>query len=81
MAFKTITIKESVYNELFNFKYPSESFSELFERFLHKKKLDVHRFYGAWKLTKKKSAKIDSELKKMRVEAERGFKRRTNESS
>jgi predicted CopG family antitoxin len=32
MAFKTLTIKESVYNKLLLMKKKDESFSELFER-------------------------------------------------
>ncbi len=36
MAFKTITIKKSVYEKLLAMKHNDESFSELFERFSRK---------------------------------------------
>ena len=40
MAFKTITIKESVYKKLLNIKKENESFSDLFER-LSKKNIEA----------------------------------------
>lgn len=38
MAFKTITIKEDVYNQLLTLKRKNESFSELFQRLSTEKK-------------------------------------------
>lgn len=40
MAFKTLTIKKSVYQKLLAMKKESESFSELFDR-LSKKNIDI----------------------------------------
>ena len=40
MSFKTLTIKESVYQKLLGMKKENESFSDLFER-LSKKNIDI----------------------------------------
>lgn len=71
-GFKTLTIKKLVYDDLLKFKAPSESFSELFERFMEKeksKKPDIMEFAGI--LSEEKG----EEIKKMaRAYREKGNK-------
>lgn len=73
MAFKTITIKKTVYRNLAKVKKSQESFSELFTRLLREKHPHLKEFYGAWKLEKGEEKKIAAELKKFRKEFERSF--------
>lgn len=79
MGFKTLTIKEAVYNELIGAKSKHESFSE----FLHKlvkekrKKPDISRFYGAAKdVPKGDFDKVLKAMKDIRSRADKDFEKR-----
>jgi predicted CopG family antitoxin len=46
---KTITIREEIYTSLKNLKRPKESFSDVIERLLKKKNIDLTRYFGVLK--------------------------------
>ena len=48
MGFKTITIKDGVYERLASIKGEGESFSDLLGRLASQSRPDLKRFYGAW---------------------------------
>ncbi len=48
MGFKTITIKEEVYEKLMKAKNKEESFSDFFSKIVEKRKPNLMKFYGAW---------------------------------
>lgn len=77
MGFKTITIKENVYKELMKVK-GNESFSEFFEKVTkeRKKKPDLMRFYGAWKMSKKEADRVEKAMKKYRRSFDKSFHER-----
>ena len=77
MGFKTITIKDRTYNGLLKFKNRNESFSDLFERLIKpKEKIDLMKFYGAWKIDNKRANKIENAIKEYRKNAEKRYKER-----
>lgn len=49
MGFKTITIKENVYEKLMKAKGKDESFSDFLGKVVEEKKPDLMKFAGAWK--------------------------------
>ena len=71
MAFKTITIKEDVYNELAGVKSNDESFSELLHRLSKNTKPSLRRFYGAWKCTKTEQKRIEKTITHERIRKDR----------
>lgn len=70
MAFKTITIKESVYRELNRVKNNDESFSGLLERLVKEKKPRLIKYYGAWKGTEKELKRVEETVKRERHKKE-----------
>lgn len=78
MGFKTITIKEDVYKELINAKGKGESFSDFFEKVVRgaKKRPDLRRFYGAWKMDGGEWEIIENRLKETRKLADKNYKER-----
>ena len=70
MAFKTITIKEEVYDELRNIKNKNESFSDLLGRLAKEKKPTLIKYYGAWKGTKNELDNVEKTLKLERLKKE-----------
>lgn len=76
MGFKTITIKEKVFREISKAKGKDESFSDFFEKIVHKKKPDLLKFAGAWKLTKEEEERMDRERKEFRKKFEEEFEER-----
>ncbi len=77
MGFKTITIKENVYKELMKAK-GSESFSEFFEKVTkeRKKRPDLMKFYGAWKMSDGEWKRIEKTIKKRRALADKNYRER-----
>lgn len=76
MPFKTITIKEEVYEELLKLKKKDESFSDMFKRFARREKPSLDEFLGAWKMPNREWSKIKKELKKERTKMDKDFERR-----
>ena len=79
MGFKTITIKESVYNELLRAKGKEESFSNFLGELVEtkKKKVDIMRFAGAWNgMSNKEFEKVKNSMKELRESADTNFKER-----
>ncbi len=60
MAYKTISISEEVYSNLFALKKRNESFSDLFLRLTkrEKPKPKLSNFYGKWKMSDKEEERI-----------------------
>lgn len=78
MSFKTITIKEAVYKELLLAKGKEESFSELLGKLVKekKKKSDLSKFYGAWKISDTEWKKIEATLIKRKKGADKNYRGR-----
>ena len=78
MPFKTLTIKESAYKEILKLKKKDESFSDFFERIAKekKKKPDLTRFYGAWKISDEEWNRIEETIKKRRNSADKNYRER-----
>ncbi len=76
MSFKTITIKDRVYEELIKIKGEDESFSDLFEKMVRKEKPDLSRFYGVWKMNDREWKKIEKAIKERRDSADSNWKER-----
>ncbi|GEM_PF-1904310 len=79
MGFKTLTIKEDVYNELIVAKGKDESFSEFFHKLVDekRKKPDISRFYGAWSdMSESEFEKVTKRMKAFRKSADDNFKER-----
>ncbi len=76
MGFKTITIKEDVYRELLRAKGNDESFSDFLDELVKekKKKPDISKYYGAWKMGEKEWKRVESAIKKNRELADRNYK-------
>ena len=75
MAFKTITIKESVYRELLKAK-GEESFSEFFEKLVKGRKPDLKKFYGAWKMSSAEWKRVKGMLRKRRSLDDKDYRKR-----
>jgi len=69
MGFKTITIKDEVYNKLMKLKRPKESFSQLFARLA--KKQDLSELCGSW--DDAEDPLMYEKLKEMRKEMNEDF--------
>lgn len=76
MPFKTITIKHKVYKELTKAKHEGESFSDMFERMLHEKNIDLMEFAGIWKMNKKESEDLKSSMKEYRRRFDEDWEKR-----
>ncbi|MBS7626983.1 antitoxin [Candidatus Bathyarchaeota archaeon] len=77
MGFKTLTIKEEVYNELLKIKRDNESFSELFERMVKREKSDILKFAGAWSwMSDSELEKIVTGIRRLRESADKSFEER-----
>lgn len=76
MRFKTLTIKEAVYNELLKTKGSEESFSNFLGRLVRKSRPDFTKFYGAWNVSEKEWDKIEKLLKRRRKEADKNYRER-----
>jgi len=63
---KTLTIKDTVYEELVNIKGKEESFSDLFERLAKKEKAGIMEFSGF--LSKETAEKMKKGLAKRKKE-------------
>jgi predicted CopG family antitoxin len=64
MAFKTLTIKTSVYEKLLTMKRKNESFSDLFERLSEKNIATLKRLRGCTEFTDKEKMLKDIEKKR-----------------
>ena len=83
MGFKTLTIKEDVYNELINVKGKNESFSEFFAKIVKKMRgsPDLKSYYGAWKnMPKKDFENVELGIKRIRVSADKNFRERVKKA-
>lgn len=77
IEFKTLTIKKKVYEELLRIKRNGESFSELFERMMRKKRPDILKFAGAWsKMFDRDFKKIIVGMRMLRDSADKSFEER-----
>ncbi|MBI4214816.1 hypothetical protein HY546_02370 [archaeon] len=76
MGFKTITIKEGVYESLLPLKRAGESFSELLARLAGRKDSDIMRFAGALKRSKEANDGVREFILEYKREATRSFERR-----
>ena len=76
MGFKTITIKEDVYKELLKVKGEEESFSEFFDKLVKKKKPDLMKFAGTWKMSNAEWKRIERKMKKRRELAGKNYRER-----
>ena len=75
MGFKTITIKESVYDKIVTAKRKGESFSDFFDRIVRRKP-DIWKYYGAWKLKKGEKEKIMGRIRAGRDRLDMEWKER-----
>jgi predicted CopG family antitoxin len=76
MAFKTITIKEEVYEKLLKAKGKDMSFSEFLEKSVESRKPDLMKFYGAWDMGNNEWKRIERILKERRRSADKNFEER-----
>ena len=78
MGFKTITIKEDVYEKLMKAKGKDESFSEFFGKIVEKKKPDLMKFAGAWKdMPDEEFKRIKKSMKEFRESFDKGWEERS----
>lgn len=70
MAFKTLTIKKSVYNKLLSMKREHESFSDLFERLTQKNLATLKNLRGCTEFKEKE--KMIKDIYKKREEKRYG---------
>ena len=80
MGFKTLTIKEEVYEKLLKAKGKEESFSDFFEKTISREKPDLMRFYGAWKMSKKEAESVKKTIKEYREAADKRFHERVKKA-
>ncbi len=64
MVYKTISLPESIYNQLIKYKSKNESFSETIKRLLEKQQPSLLTFAGRWK-------DVDVEHLKMEIKRQR----------
>lgn len=76
MGFKTLTIKEEVYEKLMKAKGKEESFSDFLERTVSKEKPDLMKFYGAWKMSKEEAEKVKKTIREYREVTNKRFHER-----
>jgi predicted CopG family antitoxin len=72
MAFKTITIKKSVYQKLLAMKSENESFSDLFERLSKKNIETLKKMRGAIEFKDNEKDKLIKDLERKRREKRYG---------
>jgi len=77
MGFKTLTIKEEVYEKLVKIKPKEESFSEFLGEFAEtRQKKDIMKFAGAWKMPDEEYKKVKGYIKEYRKAFDKSFRAR-----
>ncbi len=66
MAFKTITVKEKVYEKLKRGKRQGESFSDFFDRIAQSGKMNLLKYAGIWELAEGQAKSMKEEIRKNR---------------
>ncbi len=69
---KNITISDVLYRNLALMKRPGETFSDVINRLVHRKKVNVKSFYGSLKGSKFLD-ELESEVKRVRIDFYREF--------